>query len=114
MVSNILKGSITIRQGTFQWMKSVNKSTILNKIRTEGPISRAQIEKDTKLTPPTVSSNVRELIEQGIVKERNLGESQGGRKPTMLLINNQAFHVIGIDAGSERIDFMIPDLGGKG
>src|SRR5699024_1508886 len=113
MVSNVLKGSITMRQGTFQWMKSVNKSTILNKIRTEGPISRAQIAKDTKLTPPTVSSNVRELIEQDIVKESDLGESQGGRKPTMLLINHQAFYVIGVDAGSERIDFILADLEGK-
>src|SRR5699024_9099127 len=100
-------------QGTFQWMKSVNKSTILNKIRTEGPISRAQIAKDTKLTPPTVSSNVRELIEQDIVKESDLDESQGGRKPTMLLINHQAFYVIGVDAGSERIDFILADVEGK-
>lgn len=102
-----------MRQGTFQWMKSVNKSIILNKIRTEAPISRAQIAKDTKLTPPTVSSNVRELIEQGIVKESTLGESQGGRKPTMLLIDHTAFYVIGIDAGSRNITFMLADLGGS-
>jgi N-acetylglucosamine repressor len=69
-------------------MKSVNNSIIVNKIRTDSPISRAQIAKETKLTPPTVSSNVKELIDQGIVKESKLGESQGGRKPTMLLINN--------------------------
>ena len=88
-----------IRKGTFEWMKSVNRSIILNKIRTDSPISRAQIAKDTKLTPPTVSSNVRALIDQGIVVESVLGESQGGRKPTMLLINNEAFYVIGVDVG---------------
>lgn len=102
-----------MRQGTFQWMKSVNKSIILNKVRTEGPISRAQIAKVTKLTPPTVSSNVRELIEQGIVKESVLGKSQGGRKPTMLLIDNKAFYVIGVDAGSRKFDFILADLGGN-
>src|SRR5690625_43886 len=102
-----------MRRGTFQWMKSVNKSMILNKIRTEGPISRAQIAKDTKLTPPTVSSNVRELIEQGIVKESVLGESQGGRKPTMLLINHKSFYVIGIDAGPETVVCILTDLAGN-
>ncbi len=102
-----------MRQGTFQWMKSVNKSIILNKIRTDAPISRAQIAKETKLTPPTVSSNVKELIEQGIVKESKLGESQGGRKPTMLLINHQAFHVIGVDAGPEMIECVLTDLSGR-
>ena len=91
-------------------MKSVNRSIILNKIRTDSPISRAQIAKDTKLTPPTVSSNVKALIEQGIVIESVLGESQGGRKPTMLLINNKAFYVIGVDAGPMVIDYVIADL----
>lgn len=102
-----------MRQGTFQWMKSVNKSIILNKIRTNAPISRAEIAKETKLTPPTVSSNVRELIEQGLVKESELGVSQGGRKPTMLLINNKAFYVIGVDAGPEKIECILSDLSGK-
>lgn len=94
-------------------MKSVNKSIILNKIRTDAPISRAQIAKETKLTPPTVSSNVKELIDQGIVKESKLGESQGGRKPTMLLINNQGFYIVGVDAGPEMIECILTDLSGK-
>lgn len=102
-----------MRQGTFQWMKSVNKSMILNKIRTSAPISRAEIAKETKLTPPTVSSNVKELIEQGLVKESELGVSQGGRKPTMLLINNKAFYVIGVDAGPESIECILSDLSGR-
>lgn len=102
-----------MRQGTFQWMKSVNKSLILNKIRTCAPISRAQIAKETKLTPPTVSSNVKSLIEEGMVIESELGESQGGRKPKMLLINNDGFYVIGIDIGTKRIKCVISDLSGN-
>lgn len=94
-------------------MKSVNRSIILNKIRTDAPISRAQIAKETKLTPPTVSSNVKALIEQGIVVESVLGESQGGRKPTMLLINNEEFYVIGVDVGPQEIDCVIADLAGN-
>ncbi|WP_298825565.1 ROK family transcriptional regulator [uncultured Planococcus sp.] len=102
-----------MRQGSFQWMKSVNKSTILNKIRKEGPISRAQIARETSLTPPTVSSSVKELIEQKIVEESDFGQSQGGRKPTMLVINNQAFSIIGVDAGPESIECIVADLAGK-
>ena len=102
-----------MRQGTFQWMKSVNKSIILNKIRTDAPISRAQIAKETNLTPPTVSSNVKELIEQGLVKESVLGESQGGRKPTMLLIDNSAFTIVGVDIGPDMIECVIADLSGR-
>lgn len=102
-----------MQRGTFQLMKSVNKSLILNKIRTSEPISRAEIAKKTKLTPPTVSSIVRELIEQGIVIESDLGESSGGRKPTMLHINDTAFYVIGTDVGPHDIHSALTDLSGE-
>lgn len=101
-----------MQRGTFQLMKSVNKSIILNKIRTSEPISRAEIAKETKITPPTVSSIVKELIEQGLVKESTLGHSSGGRKPTMLHINTGAYYVIGIDAGPETVECILTDLAG--
>ncbi|MDC3416840.1 ROK family transcriptional regulator [Aquibacillus salsiterrae] len=101
-----------MQRGSFQWMKSLNKSIILNKIRISGPISRAQIAKETKLTPPTVGSIVKELIEQTIVKESELGQSQGGRKPTMLMINHSEFYVIGIDVGPQTVEFILTDLVG--
>src|SRR5699024_1042760 len=101
-----------MQRGTFQLMKSVNKSIVLNKIRTSEPISRAQIAKETSLTPPTVSSIVRELIEQELVKESSLGESQGGRKPTLLLVNEDGFHVIGVDAGPKTIECILSNLSG--
>lgn len=99
--------------GSFQLMKSVNKSIVLNKIRTSEPISRAQIAKETKLTPPTVSSIVRELMEQELVIESNLGESRGGRKPTMLLVNENGFYVIGVDAGPKTIECILSNLSGE-
>ena len=102
-----------MKRGTFQLMKSVNKSLVLNKIRTNQPISRAQIAKDTKLTPPTVSSIVRELLAEDLVVESSLGESQGGRKPTMLLINQDALCVIGVDAGADWIKCFVSNLSGK-
>lgn len=102
-----------MQRGTFQMMKSVNKSLILNQIRTNQPISRAQIAKDTSLTPPTVSNIVKELLEQEIVKESDLGVSKGGRKPTMLQINNNRFQVIGVDVGPNTIDCLLTDLSGR-
>lgn len=102
-----------VERGSFQWMKSVNKTIILNKIRLSEPISRAQIAKETKLTPPTVSSIVRELMTEGLVIETMLGESSGGRKPTMLHINSKAFFAIGVDAGPETVDCVITDLTGE-
>ncbi|MBS4219308.1 ROK family transcriptional regulator [Bacillus sp. FJAT-49711] len=102
-----------MKKGSFQWMKSLNRTIILNKIRTDGPISRAQIAKETKLTPPTVSSLVSELIEKEFVIESEQGESIGGRKPTLLIINSERFYIIGLDVGAKKIRAILIDLSGN-
>ncbi|WP_082233305.1 ROK family transcriptional regulator [Halobacillus massiliensis] len=99
-------------KGSFQLMKSLNRTVILNKIRTDGPISRADIAKETKLTPPTVSSIVKELLETELVIESAQGQSKGGRKPTMLIINAINFYIIGIDAGPAQLKSLLTDLNG--
>jgi len=99
--------------GSFQLMKSMNRSLILNIIRRNEPISRADIAKLTKLTPPTVSNLVKELLQAGIVVEQKLGESSGGRKPTLLTLNGENFHVIGLDIGSRNIKTIITTITGK-
>lgn len=99
--------------GSFEGMKSLNKSAILNLIRLNGPISRAEIAKITKLTPPTVGSIVGELLEENLLlEETGQGKAQGGRKPLMLTINSSAFYVIGIYAAAEVINTVIANIDG--
>lgn len=100
-------------RGTFEFMKSVNKTTILNKIRLTGSISRADISRETGITPPTVSSIVRELIRDNLVIESHLGQSIGGRKPTLLQLKEDGYYVIGMDAGSKTIKGIVSDLVGN-
>lgn len=102
-----------MERGSFQGMKSLNKSIILTKILNDGPISRAQIAKETNLTPPTVGSLVKELMEQKIVVESAQGTSQGGRKPTLLVIDEEAFYIVGVDAGPSKIEAIVSNLSGK-
>jgi glucokinase-like ROK family protein len=96
--------------GSFQLMKSLNKSVILNVIRIEGSISRAEIAKRTNLTPPTVTNIVGELLESKLVIETDLGASTGGRKPIMLQINSSAFYIIGLDVGISNIKIVATTL----
>ncbi|PTX64443.1 MarR family transcriptional regulator [Melghirimyces profundicolus] len=105
--------SRSIPTGSFQWMKSINKSAILNVIRLQGPISRAEIAKVTKLTSPTVTNIVAELLESGLVVESDRGVSTGGRKPILLKINGSAFGVIGVYAGARKVEALAADLDGN-
>ncbi len=96
--------------GNFQWMKSLNRSIVLNKIREDGPISRAEIAKRTSLTPPTVTHIVSELIAENFVIEGEIGASSGGRKPIPLMINATAYYCIGIDVGVTTVKSVVSDL----
>ncbi|MGI8316679.1 ROK family transcriptional regulator [Halobacillus mangrovi] len=100
-------------RGSFQLMKSMNRSIILNMIRKQGPISRADIAKQSRLTPPTVSNIVKELINTKFVIETTQGTSKGGRKPTLLEINVDYFYVLGIDVGTTSMKFVVTNLFGE-
>lgn len=96
--------------GSFKWMKSLNRSLILNTIRTHGEVSRAEIAKITKLTPPTVTNIVAELLDNQLVLETELGASTGGRRPIMLTINEEAYHIVGIDIGIHHLRAVVTNL----
>ncbi|WP_078544257.1 ROK family transcriptional regulator [Litchfieldia alkalitelluris] len=101
------------QRGSFQLMKSLNRSIILNHIRLSGAISRADIAKETTLTPPTVSNIVKELLDTKLVVEISEGVSSGGRKPTLLAINSREFHLIGLDIGPKYLRSIATDLNGN-
>lgn len=94
-------------------IKDINTSTILQIVRTKGPISRAEISKLTGLNPATVSSNVSNLIEIGLVRDTGIGASSGGRKPMMIELNPGAYYVIGVDMGTTDVSTGITDLEGR-
>jgi glucokinase-like ROK family protein len=94
-------------------VKKINKSIVLNTIKSKSPISRAQISELTQLNKTTVSSLVNELIEEKIVSEIGRGQSSGGRRPVMLLYNHLAGYAIGVDLGVNYILTVLTDLEGN-
>ncbi|EGD52621.1 ROK family protein [Thermoanaerobacter ethanolicus JW 200] len=79
---------------SYKLLKGMNESVILNIIRKMGPISRADIAKETNLTPPTVTNIVNKLIAENIVMEYKVGESNGGRPPVLIKLNPDFMSII--------------------
>jgi len=86
---------------------------VLESIKRNGPISKADISKITKLNIVTVSNYVNAFIEKGLVIEKGLDVSSGGRRPTMVELNPKANYVIGIDLGVHNIIGVLTDLDAK-
>ncbi|NTZ18760.1 ROK family transcriptional regulator [Paenibacillus sp. JMULE4] len=98
--------------GDSTFLKTLNKSTLLDLIRRHAPLSRADLAKSTKLTRATVSALVEELIAEHWVVETGTGESSGGRKPMMLELNRSAGCVIGLDLRMTNILLIVTDMQG--
>jgi glucokinase-like ROK family protein len=92
------------------YINKLNKIKILNFIRSSDGISRADIAKKTRLSPPTVSRIVEDLIEEELVIEVGEGESKGGRRPTLLEFSGENHYIIGIDLGTTNIYGVLTDL----
>ena len=90
----------------------INKSIILNYLMENSSVSRAKIAVDLKISPPTVSKIIDELIKEGFVVEKGKDLSTGGKKAIKLGFNNKSGSVIGVDLGKDRIRMIRSDMGG--
>ncbi len=85
---------------------------MLEFVRQMGPVSRAQIARDSDLSKPTVSQALAALLEAGLVREA--GRSSGSRGPAAVLyeLNPRAGWVVGLDVGRDFVRAAIANLSG--
>jgi len=101
-----------MKKATRQQTKDHNTRLVLKTIYDVGEISRADIARATRLTRPTVSAIVAELMEQMFVVETGQGPSAGGKRPTLLSIAQDNHHLLAADLGSQEFRGAIVNLRG--
>ncbi|WP_449539057.1 ROK family protein [Ferdinandcohnia sp. Marseille-Q9671] len=99
--------------GDSQYIKKINRSLIIQKIIEHGLISRAELAKITGLNKATVSVQVADLLDEGLISETQQEHSSVGRRPIMLSINEDAGYVLGIDLDYKSIIYTIANINGK-
>ncbi|MDY6873282.1 MAG: ROK family transcriptional regulator [Chloroflexota bacterium] len=97
------------KTGNRELIRAINRALILNKIKVEGPISRADIARETGLSPATATGISAELLDQGLIREQS-GESKGGRPPILLSLEPDGGYVIGVKIMENAIYFSLIDL----
>jgi glucokinase-like ROK family protein len=93
-----------------EFIRAVNRSTVLNLIKTHSPISRTDIARLSGLSLATVSGITADLIAEDLVYEKEEGESTGGRRPILLALNHRARYVIGIKLMERQVIAALTDL----
>ena len=77
-------------------VRKFNTAVVLNNIRHQAPLSRAEVAKNTGLNRSTVSQIINSLLESGLVQETILQTDRIGRPGVLLELNPQGGFAIGI------------------
>lgn len=93
-------------------IRDINRQIVLNYIREEGPISRANIAQIIELQRSTVSLIVDDLLKTSLIEEI-YGESSGGRPPQLLSLKTSEPVAIGVDLGKKITTVATSDLSGR-
>ena len=101
-------------KGDNRAIREVNRSIIIDLVRRGGRISRTELARRSKLTKPTVSTIIFELLDEGMVREVGFGESvAGGGRPARLLEFNDAHSAyLGIHFGVRATTVAVADARG--
>jgi predicted NBD/HSP70 family sugar kinase len=90
--------------------RDINRSLVLNTIRANQPLSRADLARQTGLQRSTVSLIVEQLMTERWVVERGVGQLPRGRKPLLLTLNTEKAVIIGINVMPRVTKMVLADL----
>lgn len=94
-------------------VKKINRQTIYKFLYRHEPISIQEIAYTLNMSLPTVTQNIKELYERGLVIKTGLFESTGGRKAKAISYNSIARYAIGLDVTRNHVGAVLIDLSGK-
>ncbi len=97
-------------QGT---LRKANQKRVLDLLRTEGPLTQAELARRATLSRSTVSSIVAELQSAGMVRNdpdvRFAPPRKPGRPGSLLSLDPSVGAVIGVDIDHERLSVLVAD-----
>lgn len=104
--------------GSLERLRAQNRTRALAVLQERGVASQADIVRETGLSRTTVSSLVADLLEEGVVVERDDAARQapspgGGRPPTLLSLEPSSGGFVGIDFGREVVRVAVANRAGE-
>lgn len=93
-------------------LATLNRRSVIDMIRTEGPINKAEIARVTDLSIPTVMKLTDEFLKNGLIRLAGKRESNGGKRPELLELVPNAFYIIGVDVGRNMLKALVMNLDG--
>lgn len=92
--------------------RDANRDVVLEIVRSQQPVSRADLARASGLQPSTISAIVAQLIEEKWVKEGSVARRPRGRRPTLLSLNDELV-ILSADIRPKQAIVALLDLNGR-
>ena len=86
------------------------KRNIIAYMATNGEVTLAELTKELKISVPTITKLVQELVDEDIVSDLGKVETQGGRRPNVFGLTCSTLYFAGVHVGRDRMTCVITDL----
>ena len=93
-------------------LKEMNRNNIYHLIYNSNGISKQQIATQLGLSLPTVSQNLLQLRQEGLIMESGTFNSTGGRKPRIIQCVPDVRLALGMDITAHHLNLVLTDLMG--
>ena len=95
-----------------EYAKIYNARIVLETVRLNGPLSRAQVARRTELTPQTISNITAQLIQRNLVLETGRKQGSRGSPSTQLEFNADGAFAVGLDFDRDHLTGVLVNLNG--
>ena len=99
-----------LKKATNIELKKINRNNIYRTLIENKVLSKQEIAYRLQISVPTVTQNVNELMEEGLVEETGEFASTGGRKPKMISSIPGARVALGLDITKNHVNLLAVDL----
>ncbi len=86
------------------------KRNIIAYMAINGEVTLAELTKELKISVPTITKLVQELVDENIVSDLGKVETQGGRRPNVFGLTCSTLYFAGVHVGRDSMTCVITDL----
>ena len=97
-------------RGNQQTARAMNRRLILNLLRREGALARAELALRSGLSPAAVTFVMADLLDEGLVHEGETVKGPGGRRPIPVSIDYSARLTVGMKLTTRGLEAVLADL----
>ncbi|MDA3949634.1 MAG: ROK family transcriptional regulator [Spirochaeta sp.] len=104
------------RKGDPEQARQINTHLILDAVRKQDLVSRAELSRILSVSKMTTSTIVSDLIDKGLLVETDSnisGSPVGGRPPVLLTLDTAQNFIVGVDIGTTTVSLVVGNLKGR-